>query len=117
METPREVFQSFKQRGYRVSFHRIPISPSQAPSDRYIDEVVGIIKTLPTSELVVFNCGMGVGRTTYSMIIASLIRRAQHLNEGHPDPFISIVDTDEMSNKVILRLVYALEKGAHPSSA
>ncbi|KAJ1552184.1 hypothetical protein HK405_012326, partial [Cladochytrium tenue] len=35
--TPREVFDGMKENGFRVGYTRIPISPEQAPEDRYLD--------------------------------------------------------------------------------
>lgn len=69
VQTPREVFDAFQQSGYRVKYVRIPISPEQAPEDRYVDEYVDIIKNSATSDSLVFNCGMGVGRSMYLLII------------------------------------------------
>lgn len=46
IQTPKEVFdQMFSERGYNVKYVRIPISPEQAPDDRYLDEYVSVIKS------------------------------------------------------------------------
>lgn len=63
VQTPREAFDSFKAKGYRVNYVRIPISPEQAPEDSYLDEYVEAIKESSPGEALVFNCGMGVGRS------------------------------------------------------
>ncbi|OZJ03826.1 hypothetical protein BZG36_03823 [Bifiguratus adelaidae] len=85
--TPREVFQQFKDEGYRVEYFRIPISPEQAPEDHYLDEYVNIIRSLDPADLLIFNCGMGVVRTTLGMVVALILRRTQLLRQGEPDPF------------------------------
>ena len=63
VQTPREVYASFAQRGYRIRYHRIPISPEQRPEDKYVDEYARIIKDLGVKHAIIFNCGMGVGRS------------------------------------------------------
>ncbi|KAL1914564.1 uncharacterized protein VTP21DRAFT_8189 [Calcarisporiella thermophila] len=125
VQSPREVFTSFQEQGYKVRYARIPISPDQAPEDNYLDEYVNVIKELPPTDPLIFNCGMGVVRTTFGMVVALLIRRAQLISQGQPDPFpipgyisgdITIPGLEEaeelrMQNRSILRLVYVLEQG------
>jgi hypothetical protein len=86
IQTPRQVFETLKDRGYKVEYERIPISPEQAPQDRYMDEFLRLIQSAPTRAPVIFNCGMGVGRTTCAMVIAMMIRRMQILTDKQPDP-------------------------------
>jgi hypothetical protein len=62
---------------------------------------------------------MGVGRTTFAMVVATVIRRKQILALGDPDPILtstgrnSITNTssatDESPNHAMLRLVFILE--------
>ncbi|TPX31687.1 hypothetical protein SmJEL517_g05062 [Synchytrium microbalum] len=127
VQTPREVFNSFCEYGYRVQYIRIPVSPEQAPEDRYLDEYVNAIKNSKTSEALVFNCGMGVGRTTFAMVMATLVRRGQHLAEGKEDPVPIggvtlkggsdgssdlLVDNDDFQKtRAVLKLMYILERG------
>ncbi|KAI8829287.1 inositol hexakisphosphate-domain-containing protein [Chytriomyces cf. hyalinus JEL632] len=77
--TPKEVFQSLVDKRFRVVYQRIPISPEQSPDDRYMDEYVAAIKACGPEDHVVFNCGMGVGRTTFAMAVALVIRQSQKL--------------------------------------
>ncbi|KAI9265662.1 inositol hexakisphosphate-domain-containing protein [Helicostylum pulchrum] len=130
VQTPRELFEGFKQMNYRLNYFRIPISPDQAPEDSYFDEYVRVIKSLDPTDPLVFNCGMGAVRTTVGIVIAQIIRRAQLLELNAPDPFpiagfnyqsteISLphelfrgweeVDTLASANHALLRLVYILE--------
>ncbi|KAI9144841.1 inositol hexakisphosphate-domain-containing protein [Paraphysoderma sedebokerense] len=123
VQTPREVIESFQEKGYRVKYARIPISPEQAPEDQYLDEYVNIIKSTPSSDSIVVTCGMGGGRTTFGMIAAILIRRAQLIAEKKEDPFHmdglkrnGSTDIWEMhesyaQNTAMLRMMYILEKG------
>jgi len=139
IQTPKEVFQKFQEQNYRLQYFRIPICPDQSPGDNYLDEYVRIIKTLDPTDPLIFNCGMGVVRTTVGMTVAQIIRRTQLIERGIPDPFPIIgwhyshaIDGEmdatgpmapelvrgleeaaEKNNqtKALLRLVYVLEKG------
>jgi hypothetical protein len=138
IQTPKEVFATLAQRGYAVKYVRIPISPEQAPEDHYLDDYVETIKASSPEDPLVFNCGMGVGRTTFAMVVAMILRRAQILHSGLPDPFnisslssssrgnagagsSSSSDSRSSDSKTTLRLVYMLEQGlsskASPRSA
>ncbi|KAI8971777.1 inositol hexakisphosphate-domain-containing protein [Mycotypha africana] len=141
IQTPRELFEEFSNKNYRLKYFRIPISPEQAPEDNYFDEYVRVIKTLKPTDPLIFNCGMGVIRTTVGIVIAQVIRRAQLLEMNAPDPFPlpgwvyselpqnnqntrlveniangllkdwEEVDSMEQKNHALLRLVYILEQG------
>ncbi|KAI9473878.1 MAG: inositol hexakisphosphate-domain-containing protein [Benjaminiella poitrasii] len=87
VQTPKEVFQSFQSKGYRLKHFRIPISPEQAPEDNYFDEYINVIRTLEPTDPLIFNCGIGAVRTTVGIIIAQIIRRTQLIERGKPDPF------------------------------
>ncbi len=63
VQTPREVFETLKIQGFRVLYERIPIAPEQAPEDRYIDDFFTKIRAFPSRSPLIFNCGMGVGRS------------------------------------------------------
>ncbi|KAI8336649.1 inositol hexakisphosphate-domain-containing protein [Chlamydoabsidia padenii] len=134
VKTPKEVFISFQDEGYRLNYFRIPISPMQAPEDNYFDEYVRVIKNLDPSDPLIFNCGMGGVRTTVGTILAQMIRRTQLLERGQLDPFpvsgylydqddatqslgpefikgLQEADIQNTQNSVLLRLIYILEKG------
>ncbi|TPX58470.1 hypothetical protein SpCBS45565_g07990 [Spizellomyces sp. 'palustris'] len=132
IQTSREVFESFVTSGFRIRYFRIPVSPEQAPEDRYIDEYVQAIKDTVKEDALIFNCGMGVGRTTFAMVLAILIRRAQLIASREEDPIpvtqnlgsqANLLGLEEATaqNKAMLRMMYVLEKGLsakqHPGSA
>ncbi|KAH6582488.1 hypothetical protein BASA61_008518 [Batrachochytrium salamandrivorans] len=126
LQTPREVFEDMVEDGFRVIYIRIPIGPEQAPDDRYIDEYVQVIRNTPIDSNLVFNCGMGVGRTTFAMVLAMLLRRGQTITNTSKDPFLdsSSVDPEssrshdeiqlsrglEEHNRAILRIVDIVDK-------
>lgn len=58
IQTTRQVFESLKEEGFRVNYVRIPISPEQAPDDRYIDEYLKVIKSTQPQDFLIFNCGI-----------------------------------------------------------
>ncbi len=73
--TPAEAFHHHAAfLGYRVTYHRIPISPAQSFVDRgYIDRYVAAMRDVPIGQRVVFNCGMGVARSTFAQIVVCVI--------------------------------------------
>ncbi|KAI7898613.1 inositol hexakisphosphate-domain-containing protein [Cokeromyces recurvatus] len=99
VQTPKELFEEFQKLNYRLKYFRIPICPEQAPEDNYFDEYVRIIKSLKPTDPLIFNCGMGVVRTTVGIVIAQIIRRTQLLELNAPDPFpISGYNYTDMSS-------------------
>ncbi|KAI9099760.1 inositol hexakisphosphate-domain-containing protein [Phlyctochytrium arcticum] len=122
IQTSREVFESLISEGFRIKYFRIPVSPEQTPEDRYVDEYVEIIKQAQDDDALVFNCGMGVGRTTFATILATLLRRAQLISKGQEDPIrvaslggsqynLLNLEEAESQSRALLRLMYVLEKG------
>ncbi|WVR08265.1 hypothetical protein IAU60_005312 [Kwoniella sp. DSM 27419] len=90
LRTPREVYEDMKSQGYRVDYFRIPIAPDTPIEHNYLDKYVSEMKaTDPSTTALVFNCGMGVVRTTFAMCTAMLIRRKQLLLKNLDDPFSS----------------------------
>ncbi|KAH8925172.1 hypothetical protein BT69DRAFT_1307991 [Atractiella rhizophila] len=85
--TSRDVWESVKAAGYSVQYRRIPIMSDQNPGDNYLAQYLAALRSVPTTAALIFNCGMGVVRTTFAMSTAILIRRKQLIREGNPDPF------------------------------
>lgn len=110
--------EDVRSKGFAVDYYRIPVSHEQSPTDPYIDEYFKIFAQTPTDWPVVFSCGMGIGRTTYGMVIGLLIRRAQLVKSTGIDPFNLKTTSPQilhqdfgMRNRTMLRLVYILEQG------
>lgn len=58
--------------------------------DNYLDAYTRVIRnTDPLRTALVFNCGMGAVRTTFSMVAACLLRRKQLIARGFEDPFVN----------------------------
>ncbi|KAJ3335694.1 hypothetical protein HDU93_004652 [Gonapodya sp. JEL0774] len=87
VKTPREVFDGFREQGWRVKYVRVPMSPEKAPGDDTLDGYISALKDARLEDPIMFNCGVGAGRTTFSMVVALLIRRQQVMSVGLPDPF------------------------------
>jgi hypothetical protein len=73
------------------SYPRIPIGPERLIEDNYLDAYVRVLNspkaTSVQTSAVVFNCGMGVVRTTFAMVAAALVRRKQLMRNEFCDPF------------------------------
>lgn len=113
--------EDIRAKGFAVDYYRIPVSHEQSPTDPYIDEYFKVFAKTPTDWPVVFSCGMGIGRTTYGMVIGLLIRRAQLIKRTGVDPFNlktpspslppQLIQDFGVRNRTMLRLVYILEQG------
>jgi hypothetical protein len=87
VQTPKELWQSMKEDGYNVTYHRVPVSNDQSLEDGVLDQYASILAEVPTASSLVFNCGFGIKRTTFAMSVALLIRRKQLMLEGKDDPY------------------------------
>ncbi|ORY84702.1 inositol hexakisphosphate-domain-containing protein [Leucosporidium creatinivorum] len=92
--TPSEIFSSLTSapHSFNVTYHRTPVTRDQSPEDRYLDTYTTLLSTIPTSSSLVFNCGIGVVRTTFAMSAALVVRRKQVMSAdaeggGGRDPF------------------------------
>ncbi|RXK36343.1 hypothetical protein M231_06380 [Tremella mesenterica] len=86
--TPRDIWHDIKAQGWRCDYWRIPVAPDRSIEDNYLDAYVNVLKTIdPVTTSLVFNCGMGVVRTTFGMCAALIIRRKQFLLRSLDDPF------------------------------
>ncbi|KAK0547224.1 hypothetical protein OC845_004211 [Tilletia horrida] len=87
VQTPRQVWDSIRLSGWRVSYHRIPIANEQAIENNYLDAYTELLRHCdPLTTSVVANCGVGYVRTTFAMCAAVIVRRRQMMLRGSPDP-------------------------------
>ncbi|KAL9935714.1 hypothetical protein V8E36_005291 [Tilletia maclaganii] len=87
VQTPRQVWDSIRLAGWRVSYHRIPIANEQAIENNYLDAYTELLRHCdPLTTSVVANCGVGYVRTTFAMCAAIIIRRRQMILRGAIDP-------------------------------
>ncbi|KAI0342721.1 hypothetical protein BDW22DRAFT_1357208 [Trametopsis cervina] len=118
VRTMRELMEGMRREGWNVEYHRIPISPDRPIEDNYLDAYARVIRnTDPLRTALVFNCGMGAVRTTFSMVAACILRRKQLMDRGLEDPFInrngrSGVSTPAGTQVPDTRLVQVLEQAS-----
>ncbi|WVN86977.1 uncharacterized protein L203_102152 [Cryptococcus depauperatus CBS 7841] len=94
IQTPKEVWEDMKKNGWRVDYWRIPIAPDTPIEHNYLDAYVPVLQNAdPLTTALVFNCGMGVVRTTFAMCAVMLVRRKQLLLQGFEDPFDNVTST------------------------
>ena len=98
VRTVRELWNEVASEFSNLSYHRVPISKDQAPEQGYLDSYTSILASVPTSSSLVFNCGLGVVRTTFAMSTALIVRRKQLIDEGREDPYgIEMEEAREVS--------------------
>ena len=74
VQTPREVYEALSAVGYKVEYHRVPITDGSSPREHLFDLFYQGVRLAGPVAPVIFNCQMGAGRTTTGMVIASLVR-------------------------------------------
>ena len=78
--------------------------------DNYLDAYARIIRnTDPLRTALVFNCGMGAVRTTFSMVAACILRRKQLIERGFEDPFIGKTGS-QRSGVSTVRIPHSLQR-------
>jgi protein-tyrosine phosphatase len=108
VKTGSQIFSDLLLKGYRVDYRRVPMTHGFSPVDPFIDEFVALFQTVPLEHSVVFSCGLGIGRTTFGMLVGLLIRRALSLAQTSIDPFERPAMV-RAEHHEILRLIYTLE--------
>lgn len=84
VQTPREVYENLTRQGYRVEYHRLPLTDGKAPQPSAFDAIYdGVSKADPHCPVII-NCQMGGGRTTTAMVVACLVRNATFGNFAFP---------------------------------
>lgn len=73
--TIRELWQSLKEEGFNVDYHRIPISSDENPENQYLDNFLDVVRNVNPDTALYFNDGVGVVRATFAMTMALLVRR------------------------------------------
>jgi protein-tyrosine phosphatase len=78
VQTPREVYDSLTQAEYKVTYARLPLTPEGPIKRKKVDTLLELIKTYSSTHSIIFNCQMGLGRSTLGMIIACLYHVNAH---------------------------------------
>ncbi|KAL0436060.1 UNVERIFIED_CONTAM: Paladin [Sesamum radiatum] len=74
VQTPREVFRCFEEDGFPIKYARVPITDGKAPKGSDFDTLAMNIISASKDTAFVFNCQMGIGRTTTGTVIACLLK-------------------------------------------
>ncbi|KAG8389637.1 hypothetical protein BUALT_Bualt02G0249700 [Buddleja alternifolia] len=74
VQTPREVFRCFEANGFLIKYARVPITDGKAPKSSDLDNLAMNIVSASKDTAFVFNCQMGIGRTTTGTVIACLLK-------------------------------------------
>ncbi|KAJ8748544.1 hypothetical protein K2173_003445 [Erythroxylum novogranatense] len=74
IKTPLEVFKCLEADGFPIKYARVPITDGKAPKSSDFDTLVMNIASASKDTAFVFNCQMGIGRTTTGTVIACLLK-------------------------------------------
>ncbi|CAK9165925.1 unnamed protein product [Ilex paraguariensis] len=74
VQTPLEVFRSFEADRFPIKYARVPITDGKAPKSSDLDTLAMNIASASKDTAFVFNCQMGIGRTTTGTVIACLLK-------------------------------------------
>ncbi|XP_047316660.1 paladin-like isoform X2 [Impatiens glandulifera] len=74
IQTPLDVFSSLEAEGFPIKYARMPITDGKAPKSSDFDKLALNISSASKDTAFVFNCQMGIGRTTTGTVIACLLK-------------------------------------------
>ncbi|KAF6164665.1 hypothetical protein GIB67_035100 [Kingdonia uniflora] len=74
IQTPLDVYRSLKAEGLPIKYARVPITDGKAPKSSDFDTLARNIISASRDTAFVFNCQMGIGRTTTGTVIACLLK-------------------------------------------
>nr|XP_016432980.1 PREDICTED: paladin-like [Nicotiana tabacum] len=82
VQTPVEVFKCLEADGFPIKYARVPITDGKAPKSSDFDLLTFNIASASKDTAFVFNCQMGIGRTTTGTVIACLLK--SRIDHGRP---------------------------------
>ncbi|XP_015159945.1 paladin isoform X2 [Solanum tuberosum] len=74
VQTPVEVFKCLEADGFPIKYARVPITDGKAPRSSDFDVLSFNIASASKDTAFVFNCQMGIGRTTTGTVTACLLK-------------------------------------------
>ncbi|XP_052174922.1 uncharacterized protein LOC127789885 isoform X2 [Diospyros lotus] len=74
VQTPLEVFKCLESEGFPIKYARVPITDGKAPKRSDFDSLAINVASASKDTAFVFNCQMGIGRTTTGTVIACLLK-------------------------------------------
>lgn len=82
VQTPVEVFKCLEADGFPIKYARVPITDGKAPRSSDFDVLSFNIASASKDTAFVFNCQMGIGRTTTGTVTACLLKL--RIDRGRP---------------------------------
>ncbi|KAF3633899.1 putative glucose-1-phosphate adenylyltransferase large subunit 2, chloroplastic-like [Capsicum annuum] len=82
VQTPVEVFKCLEADGFPIKYARVPITDGKAPKSSDFDVLSSNIASASKDTAFVFNCQMGIGRTTTGTVTACLLKL--RIDHGRP---------------------------------
>ncbi|GFR48167.1 hypothetical protein Agub_g10003 [Astrephomene gubernaculifera] len=71
--TSAEVYGALASQGFAVKYFRVPVTDGTSPSAGDFESILRSILDWGLENPVIFNCQLGIGRTTTGMVIAGLV--------------------------------------------
>lgn len=103
VQTCQEISAELLEDGFLSSYKRLPVSRELSLIDSYMDDFINLFFNDISKNAVLISCGIGIGRTTFSMIISFLLR----IISGIP----SLPPSSRLTNPTpVLRMVSAIER-------
>lgn len=78
IQTPLEVVEQLRKEGFKIQYHRVPVSDEHAPQTDDLSTLIDIFNDVPPETPRLINCHAGRGRTTTATSVAAMmeIRKA-----------------------------------------
>ncbi|GLI60364.1 hypothetical protein VaNZ11_002488 [Volvox africanus] len=73
VQTSAELYDNLASQGFAVKYFRVPVTDGTSPSGDDFEFILGSILDWGLENPVIFNCQLGIGRTTTGMVIAGLV--------------------------------------------
>ncbi|GLC33893.1 hypothetical protein PLESTM_000131000, partial [Pleodorina starrii] len=73
VQTSAEVYDNLTSQGFAVKYFRVPVTDGTSPSGDDFESILKSILDWGLENPVIFNCQLGIGRTTTGMVIAGLV--------------------------------------------
>lgn len=106
VQTCQEISAELVEEGLLSSYNRVPVSRELSLIDAYMDDFITLFSHNLSDIPVLISCGIGIGRTTFSMIISYLLRVISTDIPSDPSSLSS-----RISNPTpVLRMVSAIER-------
>eukprot|EP00198_Chlamydomonas_reinhardtii_P010886 XP_001700223.1 predicted protein [Chlamydomonas reinhardtii] len=73
VQTSAEVYAGLTSQGFAVKYFRVPVTDGTSPAEADFESILRSILDWGLENPVIFNCQLGIGRTTAGMVIAGLV--------------------------------------------